>query len=319
VSKAYHAAGGGQQRQAIQLDLFRERLPVKPYHTDDLRAGLQVRSAERAALARYIQPNGPTHRWWLVYDIDRPGAALDWSERGAPPPSIVAMNPANGHAHLIYGLETSVRIAADAKSGPLRYAAALDCALQRVLGADPAYSGLICKNPLHPHWKVTSWEPRLYTLADLDSWVDLQPAQDRRKRLPGYGLGRNCNLFDQTREWAYRAIRQGWPEFTQWLAAVEQRALMYNLRFTVPLDQQEVGHIAKSIARYTFKNFSPAGFSAWQAAQGRKGGLAKGKALRDQLRPQLVALLGKGCSEAEIARLLGQSRQTINNWVRALQ
>jgi hypothetical protein len=57
---------------------------------------------------------------------------------------------------------------------------------------------------------------------------------------------------------------------------------MYNLRFTVPLDRQEVAHIAKSVARYTFKNFSPAGFSAWQAAQGRKGGLkSKRKPLPD--------------------------------------
>ncbi len=317
MSKAYHA-NAGKQCPVDQLDLFRKRLPVKPYHTDDLRAGLQVRSAERAALARYIQPNGPTHRFWLVYDIDRPGAAMDWSERGAPPPSIAVMNPANGHAHLIYGLETPVRTAPDAKSAPLQYAAAVDCALQRALGADPQYSGLICKNPLHPHWRVTSWEPHLYTLADLDSWLDLQPAQDRRKRLPDYGLGRNCNLFEQLRLWAYRAIRQGWPDFDQWQAACNDRALMYNAGFAVPLDHQEVRHVARSVARYTFKNFSPAGFSTWQAAQGRKGGLAKGKALRDQLRPQLVALLGKGCSEAEIARLLGQSRQTINNWVRTL-
>ncbi|MBM1193539.1 replicase, partial [Pseudomonas weihenstephanensis] len=106
----------------MQLELFRERLPAKPYHTDDLRAGLQVRSAERAALARYIQPNGPTHKYWLVYDIDRPGAAMDWSDRNCPPPSITAMNPANGHAHLIYGLKTPVRTAPGAKSDPLRYA-----------------------------------------------------------------------------------------------------------------------------------------------------------------------------------------------------
>lgn len=301
-----------------QLDLFRERLPAKPYHTDELGTALRIRSAERAALARYIQPNGPTHRYWLVYDIDRPGAAIDWTDRGAPPPTITAMNPENGHAHLIYGLETSVRTAPDAKSAPLRYAAAVDCALQRVLDADPGYSGLICKNPLHPHWRVTSWAPCLYTLADLDSWLDLDPAKDRRKRLPDYGLGRNCNLFEQVRVWAYKAIRQGWPEFGQWLAAVEQRAAMYNAAFAVPLPANEVRHTALSVARYTFRLFSPAGFSAWQAAQGRKGGKAKGKALREQLRPTLIALLGEGCSEAEIARRTGQSRQTINNWVKAL-
>lgn len=276
--------------QASQLDLFRDRLPARPYHTDDLAAGLLIRSAERAALARYIQPNGPTHRYWLVYDIDRPGGALDWSERGAPPPSITAMNPANGHAHLIYGLETSVRIAPDAKSAPLRYAAAVDCALQRVLDADPGYSGLICKNALHPHWQVTSWEPRLYTLADLDSWLDLQPAQDRRRRLPDYGLGRNVNVFENLRKWAYRAIRQGWPQFDQWQAACLDRALMYNAGLPVPLDQQEVKHLARSVARWTHKHLSPAQFSAWQAARGRRSGEArrKGTALESDPQPWIA-------------------------------
>ena len=291
------------ERQAIQLDLFRERLPAKPYHTDDLRAGLGIDKAARAALCRYIQPNGPTHRWWMVYDIDRPGAALDWNDRGAPPPSIVAMNPANGHAHLIYGLETPVRTAPDAKSAPLRYAAAVDCALQRALDADPQYSGLICKNPLHPHWRVTSWEPRLYTLADLDSWLDLHPAQDRRRRLPDYGLGRNCNLFEQLRLWAYRAIRQGWPDFDQWQAACSDRALMYNAGFTVPLDHQEVRHVARSVAKWTHQHLDAASFSAWQAAQGRKGGIRSGEVRR-----------AGSIEEAQPWAALGVSRMTYFRW-----
>lgn len=304
---------GQQQQQPHQLQLFRDRLPAKPYHTDDLRTGLHIRSADRAALARYIQPNGPTHRHWLVYDIDRPGAALDWSDRNCPPPTITAMNPANGHAHLIYGLETAVRTAPDAKSDPLRYAGAVDCALQLALGADPAYSGLICKNPLNPHWIVAAWEPRLYSLADLDGWLDLQPAQDRRRRLPDYGLGRNCNLFDKTRLWAYRAIRQGWPGFDQWQAACYDRALMFNVQFTTPLDRQEVKHIAASVARYTTKKFSPAQFSAWQSTQGRKGGLAKGAAYADK-RAQALAMLDVGASQKEVAAHLGVSDRTVRNW-----
>ena len=47
---------------------------------------------------------------------------------------------------------------------------------------------------------------------------------------------------------------------------------MYNAGFPCPLDHQEVKHIAKSVARYTHTRFTPEGFSAWQAAQGRKGG-----------------------------------------------
>ena len=277
MSKAYHGSTADQPGQLVS---FRERLPAKPYHTDDLRAGLQVRSAERAALARYIQPNGPTHKHWLVYDIDRPGAAIDWYDRNCPPPSITAMNRANGHAHLIYGLETSVRTAPNAKSAPLRYAAAVDFALQRALDADPGYSGLICKNPLSAHWQVTTWQPRLYTLDDLGSWLDLQPTQDRRKRLLDYGLGRNCNLFEQLRQWAYKAIRQGWPDFERWQAACLDRALMYNAGFAIPLDHQEVAHVARSVGKWVHQHFDPAAFSAWQAIQGRKAGIRSGEVRR---------------------------------------
>lgn len=259
------------------LALFRQRLPRKPYHTDNLDHGLRIRDVQRALCARYIQPNGPTHRYWLVYDVDRSGAALDWSDRGAPPPTIVAQNPENGHAHLIYGLDVPVRTAPDAKSDPLRYAAAVDCALRALLGADEGYAGLICKNPLHPFWRVTEWEPRLYELGDLDSWLDLAQYGDRRKRLPDYGLGRNCNLFEHLRIWAYRAIRQGWPEYGRWFEACLTKAEGYNIQQfggtkAGKLPFNEVKATAKSVAQYTHRRFSPEGFRAYQAASGRKGG-----------------------------------------------
>ncbi|MCV5580528.1 primase C-terminal domain-containing protein, partial [Escherichia coli] len=71
-----------------------------------------------------------------------------------------------------------------------------------------------------------------------------------------YGLGRNCTLFDKTRRWAYRAIRQGWPEYDQWLQACYECASAYNLQFALPLDENEVMGIAKSIAKWTECNFS---------------------------------------------------------------
>lgn len=273
------AANSGACEALSNLNLFRERLPRKPYHTEHLQHGLRIRDALQAINARYIQPNGPTHRYWLVYDIDHSLAAIDWSDRNAPPPTIVAKNPANGHAHLIYGLQVPVRTAPDAKTAPLRYAAAIDCALRDLLGADEGYSGLICKNPLHPHWQVFEWEPRLYELGDLDSWLDLTPYSDRRRKLPDYGLGRNCNLFEDVRKWAYRAIRQGWPDYDQWLEACIARAHGYNVQHFAGtpagrLPEAEILHTARSIAKWTHKHLSPAGFSAYQAAQGRKGGKA---------------------------------------------
>lgn len=115
------------------------------------------------------------------------------------------------------------------------------------------------------------WEDSLYSLGDLDSWLDLSGFSDKRKKLPDYGLGRNHTLFNRLRFWAYRAIRQGWPDYDQWLRAVTDRAQGYN-DFDNPLPQSEVRATAKSVARYTHRTFSPEAFSAWQATQGAKGG-----------------------------------------------
>jgi len=273
---------------APQLSLFAERIPRKPYSTNRLSDGLTIRVAKNALKRRYIQHNGPTHKYWLVFDIDRAGATLDWYDRGAPAPNIVATNPENGHAHLIYGLEVPVRTAPDGSSAALRYAAAIEHALQQKLGADASYSGLICKNPLHDYWQVSCWEQNLYTLDWLADYVDLS-AYGTKKRLPEYGLGRNCNLFDSVRQWAYKAIRQGWPVYDQWLKAVETRAHGYNAKFEkeLRLPLKEVDQIAKSIARWTHRHMNSAGFSQWQASNGKRSGAArrKGTALEADPKP----------------------------------
>ncbi|WP_201284109.1 replication initiation protein, partial [Klebsiella pneumoniae] len=75
-------------------------------------------------------------------------------------------------------LETSIRTAPDGKMKPLRSAAAVENALRKKLGADTGYSGLICKNPNHSHWKIAVWQPELYTLDWLADSLDLSAAND---------------------------------------------------------------------------------------------------------------------------------------------
>lgn len=252
---------------------FRERLPKKPYHTDQLGDYLRIHRAEMALQARYIQFNGPTHQHWLVFDIDRPGAAIDWEDRRVPPPNFTVQNPANGHAHLFYGLATPVRTAPDGRKGPLEYAAAVQGALRSSLAADMGYSGFLCKNPFNSHWRTFEWEPRLYELGDFEGWLDLSAKPRQAANSDAYGLGRNCTLFEKLRTWAYRAIRQGWPDAERWHVAVLERAAAYN-SFDTPLNANEVRAIARSVAKYTHRNFNAAGFSAVQAHRGRKGGKA---------------------------------------------
>ena len=262
------------------LDLFNERLPNKPYFSDDLHFGVRIAGKERAILAKYIQFNQPHAMFWLGFDVDRLGAAIDWSDRNAPAPTLTITNPENGHAHLLYALKTSIRTAPDGKMKPLKYAAAVENALRKKLDADVGYSGLICKNPNHGYWKIAVWQPELYTLDWLADSLDLNAANDK-EIVADYGLGRNCTLFDKTRKWAYRAIRQGWPEYEQWLQACYERGRAYNLQFPTPLDDGEVMGIAKSIAKWTVHHFSKESFDDYvkrthsseiQSVRGRVGG-----------------------------------------------
>lgn len=265
----------------VALKLFNDRLPHKPYFTDELQCGLRIAAKERAILAKYIQFNQPHAQYWLCFDVDRPGAAIDWSDLNAPAPTISIMNKANGHAHLLYALKTAVRTAPDGKIKPLKYAAAVESALREKLGADVGYSGLICKNPNHDNWQIAVWQSELYTLDWLADSLDLTSVNEKLIS-PDYGLGRNCSLFDKTRKWAYRAIRQGWPEYNQWLIACSERAAAYNLQFDSPLSDTEVLSIAKSIAKWTSSKITEASFQQFVAKthtselQSKRGAISKG-------------------------------------------
>ncbi|EHD7093932.1 replication initiation protein [Escherichia coli] len=311
------------------LQYFEENLPHRPYHTDDLAFGLRISGKGRALLARYIQQNQPHAQFWLVFDVDREGAAIDWSDRNAPAPNITVKNPVNGHAHLLYALNIAVRTAPDASVKALKYAAAIERALCEKLGADVNYSGLICKNPFHLEWQVMEWREEAYTLDELADYLDLS-ASARRSIDKHYGMGRNCHLFETLRKWAYRAIRLGWPDYERWLEAVIQRVEMLNSQFPVPLSEAECRAIGKSVAKYTHRKFSPEGFSAVQAARGRKGGKAnssanqsdKGKksaAVRwtanDDKRRRALDMYILGASTEDIAVAVGVSSRTVRRWM----
>lgn len=304
-------ASNPTQAQASTLDLFRDRLPPRPYSTNDLAGGVSIRKRQSALSYRWIQANGPHRLYWLVFDVDRRTAALDWHDRDCPPPTITAQNPTNGHAHLFYGLGVSVRTAPDGKEGPLRYAAAVEAALREKLDADRGYTGLLAKNPTHPCWRVEQWQESLYDLPALDSWLDLAPYKDRRKKFDNYGLGRNCNLFNDLRRWAYREKRiNDWPSYQVWFDACLEQALAFNL--TLGLGVNEVKATAKSVAGWTWKHMTESAFSALQA---RRGSL-KGRKTRMASKAEVVKLSNLGRSVREIAAITGLSKSTVHDWLK---
>lgn len=307
-----------------QGELFNpQRWPRKPYCSDDLEAGLRIRSLTSALKKPYIQANPPNLRVWSIYDVDRPGAAIAWEDNGLPPPSWASANKMNGHAHLVWGLTAPVLVdIEDARKGPLRYLVAVEACFRAALQADQGFAGLITKNPSHPLWRTLRGPRMSYELGELAEYVDLTKHQPKGwAKVEEIGLGRNCTAFEWLRQWAYRNVRRFKAEvrnYVLWQAECYEKALGRNGDFPVPLDAREVHHIAKSVAKWTWNRFdlaeSDRRFSEKQAHRGRIGGIAKGVAYEDK-RTSAALLKAHGLSYSEIAEELDVARRTVIRWL----
>jgi hypothetical protein len=259
-----------ERSNAFQLD-FIESLATKPYCTDELGV-THIRPKSTAVKRKYLQVNRPSMVTYLVFDIDREGAVLSWYDEGLPAPYWTSKNPLNAHGHIAYRLKVPFCTSDIAHVEPIRYAAAIESAMIQRLKADPSFAGLLTKNPLNPNWQNQVWTEHEYTLDELADYLDL-----RGHPLSGAqatGIGRNCELFDSVRNWAYRAIRDYWaPNYKrEWNRAVLERVELQNGQFIEPLPFSEVKAIAKSISNWTYREFTPAKFRASQAKKGAKGG-----------------------------------------------
>lgn len=309
-------------------DLFADlaRWPKKPYCTDDLAAGLRIRSFRQAITKPYIQANPPHLRVWALFDVDRERAAIAWEDAGLPPPAWAAVNRENGHAHLVWGLSAPVLVdSPDMRQGPLRYLCAVEAAFRERLKADQGYSGLITKNPAHPLWRTLRGPQFAYELGELAEWVNLPKHLPKRKP-EEIGLGRNVAVFDWLRRYAYRHIRHykaDMRNFVLWQSHLNGKALERNGDLLTPMDGREVWHIAKSVSKWTWRQFdiaaSDARFAALQARRGREGGLKGGAARSASYEDQRASarlMRATGMTQQAIAEELGVSERTIRNWLR---
>lgn len=266
------------------LDLFQDtsRWPKKPYCSDDKTARM-IRSLRYALQQPYIQANPPHMRVWSIFDIDREGGAMAWEDAGLPLPAWSACNTENGHAHLVWGLSVPVLVdSPDMRQAPLRYLCAVEAAFRAKLQADSGYTGLITKNPAFPDWRVLRGPRVSYELGELAEYVDLPKFAPKRKP-EEVGLGRNVTLFDAVRHWAYREIR-GYKRaaseaYVWWQKGVYDRAMSRNGDFANPMHHREVYHVARSVAKWTWRKFdieaSDSRFSKLQAHRGRASGEAR--------------------------------------------
>lgn len=309
----------------LDIPLFdADRLPRKPYCTEDLAHGLLIKPLKIAIKMRYIQPNPPGIVSYLAFDIDRANAGAAFLDSNAPRPSFIIKNPENGHAHYLYALATPITTTSAARLKPIRYVAAIERAIAEQLGSDPGYSGLIIKNPAHQHWHTIVVETTPYSLSRLAEGLDLSEAANaaRIRECATSGLGRNCTVFDDLRHWAYKAVVHHWKPGGEngFIEATRAKAHELNL-FQEPLQSKEVDQIAKSVSKWVWKRFSPA---ARQDLIERthtpeiqaKRGAQKGQARRDELFAKVMLLSHAAYSTREIAEQLEIPQQTVARWIK---
>ena len=138
-------------------------------------------------------------------------------------------------------------------------------------------------------------------------------------------------MFDIVRKWAYKAIRDYWfGSYESWLSAVNQAVSEAWKGIESGFSKTDHDYLlserratAKSIAKWTWRNVTPASFELFVAkthqphlqrarqAKSVESRLIKTQDKRDQARE----LKESGVSVTEIARLLEISRPTIYKWL----
>lgn len=239
-------------------DSFIEALPTRVRSSDNLEFGTKFRSKEKALTCRYLELN-QLYSKYLVLDIDIPGSAYRWDEKGLPPPTIVVVNPCSTHSQYFYELNTPVYYTEASRRAPQKFFEDIDNALTATLGADTCFTGNIVKNPLHKDWRAVCNPQCTYDLADFKEYR-LEYINHRRKlkrEVEDDLKGRNDTLFDTLRFWAYIEVKN--HDFSEdFMAAVQQQARGINSTFInrsngiLPI--KEVMSTARSVASWTWRH-----------------------------------------------------------------
>lgn len=250
-----------------QPDLFSSSLPQHILCSDDPEEyGSSYKPREKALKRAYIAPNCKALVWALVFDIDRPDAAVAWSDAQMPRPNWICQNldaegDRAGRAHLGYALAVPVSRTLASRATPQRFLARVQHGMTIALGADRSYTHRLTKTPSHPQWR-TLWERgQPYDLGELRDYL----GTDLPLRIPreqAVGEGRNVSLFDGLRAWAYKE-RLNYNSLHQWDLACRAEAEARNL-YAAPLALREVHQIAKSVAGWTWKNITHSGLAVIQ-------------------------------------------------------
>lgn len=249
-----------QLRLENTLEVYKSKLPAKPYHTNDYHFGKRIGALNSALKSHHIQPNSLTHKYFIILDLDSDMSVLDWADKGLPAPHLIVRNLDNGRSHMTYILNTSIKNDVSGRLKPIKYCSDVEHGLAVRIGADMNYNGLLTKNPFKTSaYKVFSYEDKPYDLDYLNEFVDkdlVKKQRDEKKKkkiADGFASGRNCTLFENLRLWAYA----NWHRChqTELRSNILEQAMVFNT-FECQLGIREVETIANSVYRFISRNFS---------------------------------------------------------------
>lgn len=289
--------------------LFENNLPKYPYATNNFNNGLYRHKREKAKDFKYIQFNPSNSLGTLVIDIDRDTYPEDLS----PSPNIAIYNKDNSKSHAIYFLDPSVHLNELSSRKPVAYAESVLIGLTHRLQGDKNYSHLICKNPLNDSYRTYGLREQTYGLDELSEYIPDKILKVAPKNNQFYG--RNCYVFDQSRHWAYIAIREYKNKtYKDFYNAVLSRCFELNIAIQLPMTINEIKNIAKSISKWVWDRRQTITDFSKQRARANKLA-AKRKLQLEENRKIALEMFGKGFKMNQIAETLGVTMATIWNYL----
>ena len=227
-------------------------------------------TANEAVSFPHIQPNGPVNLRWMLFDVDHRDAWLRIEASRLPPPTYIAVNKENRHAHAGYLLEAPVCVTEKAHEKPVNFLHDIERGFRARMGGDPAFSGCLTKNPCHGQWD-TDWNAkRPYRLDELNDSLDKTDKAKATASLEHTIIGRNYTVFNAIRKVAYAQVLKykkdgkSQEEFMAFLLGLAQEV---NRSFPVKLGYMELKGIAKSVAKWAWNKYDPVRASAYQSAR----------------------------------------------------
>ena len=207
---------------------------------------------------------------WVSFDVDRDDAYRAAEDAKLPAPTVISINPANGHGLLSFLLKTPVVRYDSGNRKPAEYLADIQRGMTRRMGADPSFNGIVLKNPLHGDWRSQWMTSKPYTLEDLDAGLDREDKAPTKFVSEIFGEGRNCTIFNDLRNVGYSEILQFFGRSVEFEARMRSVARGLNMQFTYPLSERELAGIVKSVTKWILRRFSSDKFSAMQSARARR-------------------------------------------------